>query len=799
MKEPLWAFGEFRLHVAARELYRDGELVALGPRLFDGLVWLLQHADRAVGRDELAAAVWGRTDVTDTQIDQLIRKLRRILGDAGGEQRVIRTVPRFGYRWIAPTHAVEAIGRADASKHPHVTPTHAASPRRRSHRSAAFVSVLAMIALALAGSGDRGGAARSDTSTAGTFTVAVMPTRIDDDTEESWRWLRLGLMDLAASRLREAGLRVVPLDNVLALADTDGGPIDAETVAAATGARQVVLTRIQRTSLGWRLHATLHDGLADERDAEAQAPDPIVATRDAIDRLMVTVGRPLKAPSAGAGMGSPDAWLHRLDAALYARDLGNAQALIDAARDTLSYPDHPELVLRQAEVARERGDFEFARERYETALSSRTPQRLDVRSRARALLGLAVTEIKLDHASRGRELLAETVSATEEESLVDLRGMALANIAVLQALHGSGNGGTETFADARAALKAAGDSLTLARVDANQAASLALMQRHAEASLLLDGAIERMRRFGPTDTLASALGNRIHLDLALLQPLHALAVAEQADGFVDQVVEPRQKTILRLQQIRAFLANGRHAQARARLASIEVAAPPSDLDALASNLTEMKARLALAEGDDSEAIALAAEALSAAAPDQQPTVATLQRLSALSLDRLRALHRAGRLDEAGDEAKRLDDWAASSSDPLVRLRANVAAAQHVLACGDAAKAESRFRDALEHAGSIAVADRVDAILAWVDALIGGGALDEAGRLIARVTPWVDQCFECSLVQARLYRERGQWASESEALRSARKLAGERAIPTATAAPLAPPLRLPRVAGPLRPD
>lgn len=804
MKETLWAFGEFRLHLAAREFYRNGELVALGPRVFDSLAWLLQHSDRAVGRDELAAAVWGRADVTDAQIDQIIRKLRRALGDAGGEQRIIRTVPRFGYRWIAPTRAIETVDDPAAADVPPSAPSRPASPRtRRRHlpraTAAAFASALAMAGFALRGAGDSSRSLRTGAAPAGVSVVAVLPVRIDDDTEESWRWLRLGLMDLTASRLREAGLRVVPSDNVLALVDAADGSLDTAAVAAATGARQVVETQVQRTPLGWRMHATLRSGGAVERDAEAQASDPIVATRDAIDRLMVTIGRPLKAPPSGAGIASFDAWLHRIDAALYARDMDNVQALIDQARDTLSYPDHPELTLRRAEVLRQRGDFESARERYALALSARTPQRLDTRSRAKALIGLAVTEIRLDNAPRGNELLAEAVSATNEESLIDVHGLALTNIAVLQTLRGSGDGAIEAFAKARTALETAGDTLTLARLDANQAAAFALTQRHGEASMLLDRAIERMQRFGPTDTLASALGNRIHLDLAMLQPQRALAVAERADALLDKVNEPRQKAILQLQQVRAFLANGRYTQARLRLASIEAVVEDPDLNPVASNLTEMKARLALAEGDDGNAIALADTALGVAASSGQPTRATLQRLSALSLERLRALHRAGRLQEAAAETARLAGWAASSSDPLVQLRARVAAAQHIWMSGDAPKAESLFREALNDEGTAAVADRVDAILAWASTLISDGALDEASRLIARIMPWADQCFDCSLTQARLYHALGQWASESEALRSARRLAGERMIPPIATARHAPPLWLPPVAGSLRSD
>ncbi len=78
----------------------------LSPTVFDCLCWLLEHRDRAVGRDELAAAVWGRADFADTQVVQAVLKARRAVADTGEEQRAIRTIPRFGYRWVAPV-AVE--------------------------------------------------------------------------------------------------------------------------------------------------------------------------------------------------------------------------------------------------------------------------------------------------------------------------------------------------------------------------------------------------------------------------------------------------------------------------------------------------------------------------------------------------------------------------------------------------------------------------------------------------------------------------------------------------------------------
>jgi DNA-binding winged helix-turn-helix (wHTH) protein len=46
--------------------------------------------------------VWGKADVTDAMLGQAVLKARRALDDDGRRQRFIRTVPRFGYEWIAP-------------------------------------------------------------------------------------------------------------------------------------------------------------------------------------------------------------------------------------------------------------------------------------------------------------------------------------------------------------------------------------------------------------------------------------------------------------------------------------------------------------------------------------------------------------------------------------------------------------------------------------------------------------------------------------------------------------------------
>ena len=97
-----YRFGDFRLAPAARELWLADQLVALPPKSLDCLIYLVEHRERAVGRDELISAVWGRTAVSDDVLAQTLLRARRAVGDTGNEQRAIRTVPRFGYRWILP-------------------------------------------------------------------------------------------------------------------------------------------------------------------------------------------------------------------------------------------------------------------------------------------------------------------------------------------------------------------------------------------------------------------------------------------------------------------------------------------------------------------------------------------------------------------------------------------------------------------------------------------------------------------------------------------------------------------------
>src|SRR3954469_6128615 len=140
MTTRIYRFGRFQLNPQARELFDGTRRINLPISTIDSLTYLIEHRDRPVGRDELAAAVWGRADVSEVSLSHAVMRLRRLLGDTGNEQRVIRTVPRLGYRWVmevgeetdvepAPTSVVHAVENI-AESEPEATRARHDHPRR---------------------------------------------------------------------------------------------------------------------------------------------------------------------------------------------------------------------------------------------------------------------------------------------------------------------------------------------------------------------------------------------------------------------------------------------------------------------------------------------------------------------------------------------------------------------------------------------------------------------------------------------------------------------------------------------
>jgi TolB-like protein/Tfp pilus assembly protein PilF len=96
-----FAFGDQVLDVERRELRRGGAPVALEPQVFDLLVYLICNRERVVSKDDLIGNVWGGRIVSDSTLTTRINGARKAVGDDGATQRVIRTIPRKGVRFVA--------------------------------------------------------------------------------------------------------------------------------------------------------------------------------------------------------------------------------------------------------------------------------------------------------------------------------------------------------------------------------------------------------------------------------------------------------------------------------------------------------------------------------------------------------------------------------------------------------------------------------------------------------------------------------------------------------------------------
>src|SRR5215510_15885276 len=102
MAAPQWRFADFRLDPDNACLWRGTQSIALTPKAFEVLHYLVTHADHLVTKDTLLDAVWPETAVSDAVLRIAIGELRRALSDTAQTPQFIATVHRRGYRFVAP-------------------------------------------------------------------------------------------------------------------------------------------------------------------------------------------------------------------------------------------------------------------------------------------------------------------------------------------------------------------------------------------------------------------------------------------------------------------------------------------------------------------------------------------------------------------------------------------------------------------------------------------------------------------------------------------------------------------------
>jgi DNA-binding winged helix-turn-helix (wHTH) protein len=96
------SFKAFHLDTENHILGRDGERVTIAPKAFDVLAYLVEHAGRVVTQDEILEALWSETYVNPEVLRKYILEIRKALGDRPDRPEFVETLPKRGYRFIAP-------------------------------------------------------------------------------------------------------------------------------------------------------------------------------------------------------------------------------------------------------------------------------------------------------------------------------------------------------------------------------------------------------------------------------------------------------------------------------------------------------------------------------------------------------------------------------------------------------------------------------------------------------------------------------------------------------------------------
>jgi TolB-like protein/Flp pilus assembly protein TadD len=112
-----YLFEEYAFDTDRRELHRGAEVVSVAPQVFDLLEYLIRNRERLVSKDDLINAVWNGRVVSDAALTTRLNAARSAIGDTGEKQRLIKTLPRKGFRFVgtvqeAQMSAIEPVGSA---------------------------------------------------------------------------------------------------------------------------------------------------------------------------------------------------------------------------------------------------------------------------------------------------------------------------------------------------------------------------------------------------------------------------------------------------------------------------------------------------------------------------------------------------------------------------------------------------------------------------------------------------------------------------------------------------------------
>jgi TolB-like protein len=108
-----YLFEEYAFDTDRRELHRGADVVSVAPQVFDLLDYLIRNRERVVTKDDVINVIWNGRIVSDAALTTRLNAARTAIGDSGEEQRLIKTLPRKGFRFVGPVREAQAAAVAD--------------------------------------------------------------------------------------------------------------------------------------------------------------------------------------------------------------------------------------------------------------------------------------------------------------------------------------------------------------------------------------------------------------------------------------------------------------------------------------------------------------------------------------------------------------------------------------------------------------------------------------------------------------------------------------------------------------
>jgi adenylate cyclase len=112
-----YLFEDYAFDPDRRELHRGADVVSIAPQVFDLLDYLIRNRKRVVSKDDLINAVWNGRSVSDG-----LNVARSAIGDSGEEQRLIKTLPRKGFRFVGQVREAREVAGPNPGDAPESAP-----------------------------------------------------------------------------------------------------------------------------------------------------------------------------------------------------------------------------------------------------------------------------------------------------------------------------------------------------------------------------------------------------------------------------------------------------------------------------------------------------------------------------------------------------------------------------------------------------------------------------------------------------------------------------------------------------